>query len=97
MSLSGRDSIPQEGALANSERRNTRVKRAVRLSSIVAQENLENKVDNDALSTQPTAQNGRLGRTTLHEDSPSHSSAFTLWTEVRKDQGEMRRCTQMLL
>ncbi|KAG7488696.1 hypothetical protein MATL_G00036450 [Megalops atlanticus] len=38
MSLSGRDSIPQEGAPANNERRNTRVKRAVRISSIVAQE-----------------------------------------------------------
>lgn len=35
MSLSGRDSIPQEGAAGA---RNSRVKRAVRISSIVAQE-----------------------------------------------------------
>lgn len=35
MSLSGRDSIGQEGAQSN---RNGRVKRAVRISSIVAQE-----------------------------------------------------------
>lgn len=38
MSLSGRDSLPQEGAPGSGERRNTRVKRAVRISSIVAQE-----------------------------------------------------------
>ncbi|KAL1006351.1 hypothetical protein UPYG_G00071230 [Umbra pygmaea] len=35
MSLSGRDSIPQDGAVGS---RNARVKRAVRISSIVAQE-----------------------------------------------------------
>lgn len=39
MSFSGRDSIPQDAAaLGAGERRNTRVKRAVRISSIVAQE-----------------------------------------------------------
>lgn len=38
MSFSARGSIPQEGAQESNERRNTRVKRAVRISSIVAQE-----------------------------------------------------------
>lgn len=38
MSLSERGSLPPEGTLANAECRNTRVKRAVRISSIVAQE-----------------------------------------------------------
>ncbi|CAB1317448.1 unnamed protein product [Coregonus sp. 'balchen'] len=41
MSLSGRGSISQDGGpVASNERRNTRVKRAVRISSIVAQEGL---------------------------------------------------------
>ncbi|TRY53857.1 hypothetical protein DNTS_002806 [Danionella cerebrum] len=38
MSFSGRGSIPQEGAPGSNERRNSRVYRAVRISSIVAQE-----------------------------------------------------------
>jgi len=38
MSFSARGSIPQEGAQGSTERRNSRVKRAVRISSIVAQE-----------------------------------------------------------
>ncbi len=38
MSFSARGSIPQEGAQGSNEWKNTRVKRAVRISSIVAQE-----------------------------------------------------------
>ncbi|KAJ8413263.1 hypothetical protein AAFF_G00092590 [Aldrovandia affinis] len=56
MSLSGRDSIPQEGAPGNSERRDTRVQRAVRISSIVAQEFLPMC----HVATQPLPPNGFL-------------------------------------
>ncbi len=38
MSFSARGSIPQEGAQGSNEWKNTRAKRAVRISSIVAQE-----------------------------------------------------------